>query len=37
MWHTEIQEQVMMLCEKEEGEAVKTKLARMETAAEPQV
>jgi hypothetical protein len=32
-----IQEQVMVLCEKEKGEAVKTKLARRETAAETQV
>jgi hypothetical protein len=35
MWHTEIQEQVT--CEKEEGEAVKTKLARREAEAEPWV
>jgi len=33
----EIQEQVTLLCEEEEREAVKTKLARRETEAEPWV
>jgi hypothetical protein len=37
MWHAEIQEQVTLLCEKEEGEAVMTKMARRETEAEPLV